>query len=173
MYLASLDLIQFRGNDDRFVALSKNPLIHVFIIGRWLMTDINEQKDCFQLFGAMQIIFNHPPPFCLNLITDLCIAITRKIHQIQFLIDFIKINRLRLARLGRCSCQGFPVQQSVDQGRFSHIGFACKRHLRKLIVRKLAGNTTDGLQLCLFNDHMISFLPYANAWESTSSIVPA
>ena len=38
-----------------------------------------------------------------------------------FFIDIVKVNGLRLSRLGRRPCIGFPVHQGIDQRGFAHI----------------------------------------------------
>ena len=73
------------------------------------MAHINQQKYRKQLLGCMQIALNHLAPLRLDF--DACgrIAIARQIDQIHGLIDIIKIDGLRLARLGRGTRETFAV----------------------------------------------------------------
>ena len=99
------------------------------------MPDIDQQKYFFEHFGFLQIALDHLAPFSFYLHRSIRIAITRQIHKIQFLIDVVVIDRLRLTRLCRSPCQRFAVHQPVDQRRFSHITLSGKCNLRECIFR--------------------------------------
>ena len=120
------------------------------------MTDINQQKYRLQLLRTMQVALNELSPFFPDFLGHLSIAVARQIHQVHGLIHVIKVDSLGLPRLGRGPGQRLPIQKSVDQGRFSHIGLACEGDLRQFIFRETAGNTADRLQIYIFNNHFVS-----------------
>ena len=93
----------------------KDPFIHLSVICRRIMTDIDQKKNGFEIAGSMQIILDHLSPFFFFCRCHTGISISRKIDQIQFIIDLIKIDRLCLARLCTGTRQCLPVHQTIDQ----------------------------------------------------------
>ena len=57
-----LNLVQLRGDDDRVVPLIDDPLVHLPVVLRRLVPDINQQKDCFQLLRSVQIALDELSP---------------------------------------------------------------------------------------------------------------
>ena len=113
--LTALDLICLCSNNNRMKALIYHPLVHYFVVRRWLMADIHQQKYCPQLFGTIQIILDHSSPFFFFLLRYFCKTIPRKIRQVQFIVDIIKIDGLCLARLTGSAGKCLAVHQGVDQ----------------------------------------------------------
>ena len=122
------------------------------------MADINQQEHAVKHLGFMKITLNHLAPFSFYLLVGSGIAVARKIHIVKLIIDMVEINRLGLARLRGSSCISLPVHQRIDQRRLAYVGLACKGKFRLSILRKLAGNTADGLQIYITNYHKFSFL---------------
>ena len=98
LYLATFDFIQLRCYDNWVVSLFYDPVIHHLIIGRRIMTDINQQKYRLQLFRTMQISLNQFSPLDFFLLGYFCIPISRQIYQIYRFIDIIEIDSLGLSR---------------------------------------------------------------------------
>ena len=117
------------------------------------MADVHQEKDCFELPGAVKIALDHLPPLGFDLHISRSIAVPRQIYQIEPVIDIIIIDGLGLPRLGAGSCKRFPVHQSVDQGRFSHIALSGKGKFHMDICRQLTGNTAHRFETNIFNYH--------------------
>ena len=64
------------------------------------MPDIDQQKYQLQLFGFMQIIFDHLTPLGFHMLIGLCIAVARQIYKVDFIVNVVIIDGLCLARLG-------------------------------------------------------------------------
>ncbi len=94
------------------------------------MPDIDQQKYQLQLFGFMQIIFDHLTPLGFHMLIGLCIAVARQIYKVDFIVNVVIIDGLCLARLGTGPGQRLTVHQSVDQRGFADITFPGKCHLR-------------------------------------------
>ena len=47
---AAFNLIKLCCDNDRLISLIQDPLIHHFIIRRWIMTDIDQKEYCLKLF---------------------------------------------------------------------------------------------------------------------------
>ena len=74
----------------------------------------------------MQIIFNHPPPLCFDLIADFRISVTRKVYQIQIAVYFVKIKRSQVQKQIKILKEGLkllpgtqliPFSAETKQGR--------------------------------------------------------
>lgn len=87
------------------------------------MPDIDQQKYQLQLFGFMQIIFDHLTPLGFHMLIGLCIAVARQIYKVDFIVNVVIIDGLCLARLGTGPGQRLTVHQSVDQRGFADITF--------------------------------------------------
>ena len=70
------------------------------------MADIDQKKHGFQLSGSVQVILDHLSPFFLLRLGNLCVSVSRQIHQIERLIcvsrlpsagHHVKINGLGLS----------------------------------------------------------------------------
>ena len=116
------------------ISLSKNPVIHDLIISGRLMSDINQQKNCFQLFRLVQIILNHFSPFRLDFYVSVGIAITRKVYHIKAVVQQEIVDELCLARLFADFCELAVVRQHIDEGRFPDIRFPDERKLRHTVI---------------------------------------
>ena len=117
------------------------------------MPDIDQQKYQLQLFGFMQIIFDHLTPLGFHMLIGLCIAVARQIFIVDFIVNVVLIDGLCLARLRTGPGQRLTVHQSVDQRGFADITFPGECHFGMYILRKLAGNTTDRFQTYILYDH--------------------
>ena len=114
-HLAAFELVQLGGDDHRMVAIAHHPVVHHFVIGRGLVADIHQQKHQLKHGGFLQIPLDHLSPLGLGLQRNLCVAVSRQIYIVQRLIDVVKIDGLRLSRLGRGSGIGLAVHQGIDQ----------------------------------------------------------
>ena len=123
------------------------------------MADIDQQEYRLQLFRAAQVSLNHFSPLGLHRLIGLRIAVARQIHQIEGIIDIVKINGLCLSRLGGGPCKGLSVHNRIDEGGFSHIALSCKSDFRKCVVRQRTCYAAYGFQVYIFNYHIGSFLP--------------
>ena len=94
LYLTAFNLIKLCCDNDRLISLIQDPLIHHFIIRRWIMTDIDQKEYGSQLFRAMKITLDQLSPLCLLLLGNLCITVSRKVHQIHFFVDIVKVDGL-------------------------------------------------------------------------------
>ena len=85
------------------------------------MPDINQKKDRLEHGRFMKVALDHLPPCLFFLLRNLGVSITRKIHQIYFPVDIVKVDRLGLSRRRGNPGKGFPVHQRIDQRRFSYV----------------------------------------------------
>ena len=63
--LASFDLVKLCGNDDGLIPLRHYPVVHHLIVRGRIVADIDQQKYCFELAGAVQIFFDQLSPLLL------------------------------------------------------------------------------------------------------------
>ena len=158
MNLTAVDFVQLGCNDDRIKAVMTHPLIHLLIVCRRVVPDIDQQKDRLELLGGMQIALDHLAPLRLDFLIGFCVAIARQIYQIKHFIYIIKVDGLGFAGLGRSSRQAFPVHDPVDEGGFANVTLSGKCNFRQYIIRKLTRNAADRFQLNGFDYHISCFL---------------
>ena len=140
--LGFLDLIRLGCNDDWLETLMNNPLVHLNVIGRRLMSDIYEQEYSKELFGCMKIIFNHLAPLFFNFLGNSGKAISREVYQIEFVVNIVVVDCLSLAGFLGCSGIVLAVHDAVDQRTLADITLSGKSKFRVDVIWKSAGYST-------------------------------
>ena len=97
--LTSFQLVRLGRYNNRNKAIVYHPVKHQNIVIGRVMANINQKEHRLQRLARMEVVLNHGSPLCLHLHTGRRIAIARKIHQIQLIIDVVIVDGLRLAWL--------------------------------------------------------------------------
>ena len=85
------------------------------------MAHIDKKKDGGEHLRFPKITLDHLPPFFIYRFCRLGIAIAGEIHQVELIIDIIKIQSLRLSGHARSPCKRLSSEHSIDKGRLSDI----------------------------------------------------
>ena len=98
--------------------------------------DENSQRD--QTFLG-KIAFHQPAPAITLVFRDLGIAIPRQIGEIDFVINTEIVDLGGLAGCRTHPGKILPVQQTIDDGGFPHVGASGKGHLRTAVPDECGG----------------------------------
>ncbi|MNI78061.1 hypothetical protein D3C73_1344080 [compost metagenome] len=126
------------------------------------MAQVDNEQHQLQCLPFGKVLLDHLAPCRPLHFGHLRIAVARKIHEIQALINAVIVHMLRFARRGAGAGQILPVDHPVDQGGLPHIGAPGKGDFRQSILRILSRPDGTDHKFGRGNFHRTSFLVRTN-----------